>query len=394
MNGKEKLYFLLDTIDDVRAIAPSGQPLIIDPINDLNNKLTEIELKQLFTKLEKDEQVLRVLQIPSGIKRVQIVEDLDPYDTSYQNDDGCWHIELTPSFDDYFQRIQQEPKYQEFTGKRPQKDEPIVRKDIFAIRTFSPKALKIAGSFSSENYQFVLMVLKEIISLSEFSSDGKVHYQLQSPPGQTLIKERSLLKKFEAEEMFRHLGEDGIYGIATLNNLDIELIKEVIARIEEYQSGVISAQEGEFDEMSGKDENTTSELTQEKQLADNLPLPQWQDDFEWKGKVFVFGNFGRTGAFTSKPRLNMMRELTRAKGGWVTVRELKTVTNKDAVYVRTTIGQIERGLNSNLRECISIPSTGELLRATMRKNEKSIGLNKRKLTVRLPSYILPMKNTI
>ncbi|MGB6881775.1 MAG: hypothetical protein WBD86_00515 [Microgenomates group bacterium] len=37
---------------------------------------------------------------------------------------------------------------------------------------------------------------------------------------------------------------------------------------------------------------------------------------------------------------------------------------------------------------------GELLRATMRKNEKSIGLNKRKLTARWPSYILLTKNTI
>jgi len=37
---------------------------------------------------------------------------------------------------------------------------------------------------------------------------------------------------------------------------------------------------------------------------------------------------------------------------------------------------------------------GELLRATMKKNEKSIGQNKKKLTVRLLSYILPMRITI
>ena len=56
MNGKEKLYFLLDAIDNVRAIAPSGQLLMIDPMNDLNDKIRDVELTQLFTKLEKDER--------------------------------------------------------------------------------------------------------------------------------------------------------------------------------------------------------------------------------------------------------------------------------------------------------------------------------------------------
>jgi hypothetical protein len=80
MDGKEKLYFLLDAINDARVLAPAGQPLIIDPTNDLNRRIREIELKQLFAKLENDEKVLRVLQLPSGISRVEIVEDLDPYD--------------------------------------------------------------------------------------------------------------------------------------------------------------------------------------------------------------------------------------------------------------------------------------------------------------------------
>lgn len=119
MDGKEKLYFLLEAINGARAIAPSGQPLIIDPTNDLNRRIREIELKQLFTKLEQDEKVLKVLQVPSGISRVEILEDLDPYDPPYQNDDGCWHIELLSAFDSYYSKIQQEPEYQEFTGKKP-----------------------------------------------------------------------------------------------------------------------------------------------------------------------------------------------------------------------------------------------------------------------------------
>lgn len=116
MDGKEKIYFLLNRIDDVRAITPSGQPLIIDPTNDLNQNYRDIELSQLFTKLAKDEQVMKILKAPSRTKEIDIVEDLDPYDYA---DDGCWHIELLPTFDNYFRTIQQEPEYQEFTGKKP-----------------------------------------------------------------------------------------------------------------------------------------------------------------------------------------------------------------------------------------------------------------------------------
>jgi len=52
MRGRQKLYFLIDHIEDARAIAPPGKPLLIDPTNDLNRKYRSIELEQLFTKLE------------------------------------------------------------------------------------------------------------------------------------------------------------------------------------------------------------------------------------------------------------------------------------------------------------------------------------------------------
>lgn len=119
MTKREKLYFLVDHIEEARAITPSGQPILVDPTNDLNRRISDIELKQLFTKLENDEQILKVLQVPSGISRVEIVEDPDPYDPPYQQDDGCWHVELLPAFDKYFAKIRLEPEYQEFTGYNP-----------------------------------------------------------------------------------------------------------------------------------------------------------------------------------------------------------------------------------------------------------------------------------
>jgi len=116
MSGKEKIYFLIDAIADTRTITPAGQPLIIDPTNDLNRNYRDIELAQLFIKLSNDEKILKVLKAPSRTKEIDIVEDLDPYD---YDDDDCWHIELLPAFDDYFLKVQQEPEYQEFTGKKP-----------------------------------------------------------------------------------------------------------------------------------------------------------------------------------------------------------------------------------------------------------------------------------
>lgn len=114
MSGKEKLYFLLNRIDDVMTIAPSGQPLKIDPLNDLSDNYTKIELSQLFTKLEKDELVLKVLKASNRTNTA--LDQFDPYDHA---DDGCWHIESLPAFDEYFLHIQQEPQYQEFSNRRP-----------------------------------------------------------------------------------------------------------------------------------------------------------------------------------------------------------------------------------------------------------------------------------
>lgn len=269
MTKREKLYFLLDAIDDARTITPSGQPILIHPANDLNNKYRGVELDQLFTKLEKDDKVLKVLKPANRIKAY-----IDRYEASEQAEDGYYHIELLPSFDAYFLKIQQEPEYFEFTGKKPQVPigdqvtESVLRKAIFGTPTFSVKSRQIADQFSPENYQFVLMVLKKIISLAEFSPDGEVHYKLQSPFGQEIIKERSLLKKFESQGLFKHLREDGVFGIATLGNLDTKLIKEIVSRLEEREAGVITSDESEVEDIKKRYDKIVQDLREPNQLSE------------------------------------------------------------------------------------------------------------------------------
>lgn len=114
MNSKQKLYFLLDAIEDARVLTPNGKPILIDPTNDLNRNYRGVELDQLFTKLEKDEKVLKVIKPANRIK--SILDEFDPYDHA---DDGLYHLKLLNRFDDYFLKIKNETEYKTFTGKLP-----------------------------------------------------------------------------------------------------------------------------------------------------------------------------------------------------------------------------------------------------------------------------------
>ena len=111
MNGKQKLYFLLDAIEDARIIAPSRQPLKIHATYDLNNRYTGIELDQLFAKLVKDEKIIKLIKVGNRVKEIGSRYGLN------EPDDGYWYIKLLPKFVSYFIKIQEEPEYQEFTGK-------------------------------------------------------------------------------------------------------------------------------------------------------------------------------------------------------------------------------------------------------------------------------------
>jgi len=85
----------------------------------------------------------------------------------------------------------------------------------------NPSAKRVFQSFSPQNHKFVLKIIKSILSLTDFSPDGKIQYKLQSTPGQLLINEKALLDKLNVEGFFSYYGSDEHLGIVTLGNINV-----------------------------------------------------------------------------------------------------------------------------------------------------------------------------
>lgn len=144
MSGKEKLYFLLNRIEDAQVLTPAGQPLKIHATHDLNNNYRGNELNQLFTKLEQDEKVIKVIKVGNRIKEAGSRYGLN------EPDDGSWHIKLLPEFNDYFLTIQEEQEYQNYSGKTPKKRKV---KHVLDLSVLHPKIFgKCNSLFEKEEY--------------------------------------------------------------------------------------------------------------------------------------------------------------------------------------------------------------------------------------------------
>lgn len=117
MSGKEKLYFLLNRIYDQRVLTPSGQPILIHPLGDLNGNYPDLELLMLLKKLQDDLKVLKVTRTP-------LSEEEKGYYPRYEDD--YFGLELLPAFDEYLTQIQNEPEYQNYSSRRPTSSKPTV----------------------------------------------------------------------------------------------------------------------------------------------------------------------------------------------------------------------------------------------------------------------------
>lgn len=106
MTGRQKLFFLLERIEDEKNVTPLGQPIRIHPVRNLKNKYYQEDILGLLTKLEKEEKVIKITEMPN------------PEEGYLTNENGYYVFELLPSFEKYYATIQYEPAYQDFTGKK------------------------------------------------------------------------------------------------------------------------------------------------------------------------------------------------------------------------------------------------------------------------------------
>lgn len=144
LTGKQKLYFLLISVENARQITPSEKPVMLHLANDLNNRISTTDLDYLFEKLEVDEKVIKVRKTEEGL-RPRFYEMLS----------GSYLIDILPNFDKYLAKIQLEPEYQGFSGI------PILKKR------------SQIENLSDDNFDNVFEVLARIESELQLSQSEK-----------------------------------------------------------------------------------------------------------------------------------------------------------------------------------------------------------------------------
>ncbi len=211
---------------------------------------------------ETEENIILKLE---ELKAIQIINEF-PRESGYRHRSIFDLIALQPKFDEVYEEFRIKEVLKNQTAEQALPPSGYIPVNYTGQTINKLNADEIVNSFSPPNYPFVLSVLREISSLVEFSPDNEIYYQLQSSPGQPIIQERMFLKKLEKLRLLKHLGENGISGIATLSDVDVDLIRQIITKIKNKESGVIS--EDEFDEIKKKYNQTVQELRKSNQSSD------------------------------------------------------------------------------------------------------------------------------
>jgi hypothetical protein len=101
LHGEEKIWFLINTLDKERKVTPKGKPVALHPTNDLSNHYSKLDFIELFETLQQQDVAKLLNQLPT--------------DQTY----GKYQIELLPGFDSYVEKLEENPEYLEWSGKKP-----------------------------------------------------------------------------------------------------------------------------------------------------------------------------------------------------------------------------------------------------------------------------------
>ena len=107
LHGKEKIWILVNRLQDEREVTTAGQPIALHPTQELNNHYLPMDLISLAEKLEKEKNAIKLLNAM-------------PTDQTY----GKYLFELLPDFDKYVSELEDDPDYLEWSGKKPKPKKP------------------------------------------------------------------------------------------------------------------------------------------------------------------------------------------------------------------------------------------------------------------------------
>jgi len=93
MRSLEKLWTIVYLIHEAHKITPKGKPVRLDPRTSLYNLMDEVSIENVFDILENDEQVIKVLNNPMGM-RVRVEPDA-----------SLFVLEIKPTFEQYMNQL-------------------------------------------------------------------------------------------------------------------------------------------------------------------------------------------------------------------------------------------------------------------------------------------------
>lgn len=131
LTGREKIYFVVNSIFNKSQTTPKGKPININRTLDLNNRIPTEELKDIMQILEKDEGVIVI---------ERKIDKAAEY--MFNNRVGTYIFDLTSRFESFFRMMRKEEAYQRYAGinRKPSADTgQSQNNDLLFWITYSPK---------------------------------------------------------------------------------------------------------------------------------------------------------------------------------------------------------------------------------------------------------------
>ena len=345
--GKEKIWFLVNRLQDEREITSAGQPVALHPMNDLNGYYEKMDFIQLAQKLEKEHNAIKLLnQVPT--------------DQTY----GKYLIELLPDFDKYVQELRKDPKYLDWMGEKPE-PEPITKVESVSVSHAHKNGImtgkeKIQAVVEEINNKYQGLVTGNIVTVYSGNLEAKdIKLAEQKQILDILANDKKVIKytsknTFESQadipsqdqadiydvasdigrttqEMFDELLEQQDYKIEVLPEFE-DLANELIGNAElEYQQDIYllkllynhaiaildaDTRHGVIVEDEGLDFAYVHLMAFIDDLLNKPTMKQWQDDAPEMYETLL-GNLEEIGEGWQYDRAVIMKYYAKLQKAWI-----------------------------------------------------------------------------